>query len=738
MAGQIVYTDVAEGANLGGQLFAGKKFWVAQRVPTRPRYLELIRSNGGEVVLLEKRADYLIADHLHRNCPLGSLSYTFILRSLENGELADPEAYRAGPAAGSVREVGSISRPTKVGRAVYTADEDRILYKWVRDHERQGGSASGNQIYKQLEVKHPRHTWQSWRDRYLKTLRNRAPAGLNVPENAPPSPPSDQSAERIPPARPVPKKDKQPAQTRPATQGERSRVSAETKVPPSVDAYTIDDFEKIFGTEDWEELYANAKIIQEIGVKDYIEAWQSWAKGTPNTAEQWRQYFEKVVLPQWLQDESPKKRGIESRVAKRHGRGPEAGEDVEEEGENGDVKETSAKIPSAAGPSTQTPKRKREQSATRRYELQKMPLPSSAARSSTITQNTPDYIRNAHEKIMKRIFDGDQFNEMPEESQPPKKQKLDHALRETEGEKHKSPGTQNQPVESSSEASSQELGATAEEQAQAGGMEDEVEDDDVDAQNITHSVEEVQYPDLERLATPTGNVELEPPSSSNFPSNTPTPRAPRQRSNAFDTQAILSSPSQSQAFHFAPLPRPAELRDASHDPASLSSDLGHQDSEASTTHSLQEFRRSLNADEDDPSSLPQGVAPLPRPARELSLTPSDTDSNDSGDPDPPLDPAELDEFFEEQKAQGFSDEEITAALRHTRCRPELAIMVLEAWKENGPLPDTRGVWSREDDGNVEGGDGVVLARLGVKHSMEGWGGVTERLRFLDMWRGGER
>jgi hypothetical protein len=38
MAAAVVY----DGAGSGGTLFEGKKFWVAQRVPSRSRWLELI------------------------------------------------------------------------------------------------------------------------------------------------------------------------------------------------------------------------------------------------------------------------------------------------------------------------------------------------------------------------------------------------------------------------------------------------------------------------------------------------------------------------------------------------------------------------------------------------------------------------------------------------------------------------------------------------------------------------
>lgn len=152
MAAPIVYDNVAEGADLHGELFAGKKFWVAQRVPSRNRYLHSIKSNGGVVVLSEKKADYLIADHCRRDCPPGSISYTFIEESIKNGEIATPEDHRAGPQVGETREAGSV-RPAKGTRAMYTAEEDVILYKWVRDNGGEHGSAMGNEIYKQLEKK---------------------------------------------------------------------------------------------------------------------------------------------------------------------------------------------------------------------------------------------------------------------------------------------------------------------------------------------------------------------------------------------------------------------------------------------------------------------------------------------------------------------------------------------------------------------------------------------------------
>lgn len=152
MAAPTVYSDVAADANLAGQLFDGIKFFVVQRCPFRSHYLETIKNNGGQVVSLEKHSDYVIADHLRKDAPPGSISYEFIDHSVREGALARPEAYPAGPPAGGVRDAGS-SRPTKAGRAAYTADEDRILYEWVRNAEEQGGGVVGNEIYKQLQLK---------------------------------------------------------------------------------------------------------------------------------------------------------------------------------------------------------------------------------------------------------------------------------------------------------------------------------------------------------------------------------------------------------------------------------------------------------------------------------------------------------------------------------------------------------------------------------------------------------
>jgi hypothetical protein len=166
MAAPTVYTDVAEDFEVGGKLFAGKKFFVLQRVPTRNGLLDDIRANGGEIVSLESKADYMIADHYRRDCPPGTISYEFVTKSIREGELQDPEDHLAGPRVGEPREPGAINRPTKGTRRAYTAEEDRILYKWVRDAESLGGHLGGNEIYKQLEAKVCANQQECWRAPY--------------------------------------------------------------------------------------------------------------------------------------------------------------------------------------------------------------------------------------------------------------------------------------------------------------------------------------------------------------------------------------------------------------------------------------------------------------------------------------------------------------------------------------------------------------------------------------------
>jgi hypothetical protein len=103
-------------------------------------------------VKLEKLADIVIADHAKsKDCPPGSISWTFIDKSVTKGRLENKEDHRAGPEAHVVREVGSRQLP-RSGRTPFTAKDDHDLLLWVIKAERKGISVKGNDLYKQLET----------------------------------------------------------------------------------------------------------------------------------------------------------------------------------------------------------------------------------------------------------------------------------------------------------------------------------------------------------------------------------------------------------------------------------------------------------------------------------------------------------------------------------------------------------------------------------------------------------
>ncbi|QDS72280.1 hypothetical protein FKW77_006474 [Venturia effusa] len=160
-------------------MFAQTTFWIAQRVPSRTHYVSVVKSHKGNVTGLEKNADILIADHVRpRDAPPGALSYRFLEECETQGRLLSREertAHECGPKPGSVREVADASRASKAHRTAFTPADDDAIREWVKDAVRRGESHGGNEIWKDLERQNNRHTWQSWRDRWVKKLRDQMP-----------------------------------------------------------------------------------------------------------------------------------------------------------------------------------------------------------------------------------------------------------------------------------------------------------------------------------------------------------------------------------------------------------------------------------------------------------------------------------------------------------------------------------------------------------------------------------
>ncbi|KAH7056883.1 hypothetical protein B0J12DRAFT_737720 [Macrophomina phaseolina] len=304
----LVIDNVRAEPPVKGDLFAGKKFWMALRVPMRSDFIKRVTYNGGEVVQLEKHADYLIVDGARKDVPPGGITFQFIEQCIKRGELLDPEQYRKGPPVGSVREIGS-TQSTRRGRVPFTAQDDIELYTWVKGCELKGIPVKGNEIYKDLERKNSRHPWQSWRARYVDHLVQKPPKTVSA--NPPPSPPSDPQPSRS--SRQVESEKKnarKSPEVRISSKGKQRRVSPSPSPPPSPvhrpktppssrkehDHSSLSDF--TLGEFDY--LLSQGDYVMEIPYGRLKEAWATWANANPvHSAEEWSSLFDAYVKPIW-------------------------------------------------------------------------------------------------------------------------------------------------------------------------------------------------------------------------------------------------------------------------------------------------------------------------------------------------------------------------------------------------------------------------------------------------------
>ncbi|KAH9820449.1 Rap1 Myb domain [Teratosphaeria destructans] len=332
----VVVTGASNATPAMEGVFTGLGFFLVQRLPMRSSYIDKIQANGGRVVKLEAQADHIVADHVRRDCPPGSISYTFIDNALRHGVLPDPEEHAAGPAKGMVRDVGSVI-PGKSTRTPFSKEDDRELWLWVECARRAGGQVKGNDIYKQLEARNPRHTFQAWRDRYIKKLIDRPPDGVDVESISA----GLDEAERKAYVRPNAAERKRKAEISAhaeaagfklprASQGatlKKRKVKGEEN---GTGGHAHADSRKgpvanhnVFGTEEFDVLMQTASDIEQLDPEQAETAWQAWAdamKGQlkPHSAEAWRAYWEAEVGPEYRRRKLAKKeRRRQARQARR-------------------------------------------------------------------------------------------------------------------------------------------------------------------------------------------------------------------------------------------------------------------------------------------------------------------------------------------------------------------------------------------------------------------------------------
>ena len=181
----VVLSELAPDAQTTGTLFRGQKIWFSFGCPMRARFIAEVkvraksqvqaspshtsrrtearssRSRGPQTSALpmtSRKVVRLPGGRLEEasRCPARaktlsySYSWKYIDRSLQSGRLENIEDYAIGPPKGAVREIGSLNRPSKSTRTAYTAEDERALTEWVRDHGAAG--ESGNTVFQGLQL----------------------------------------------------------------------------------------------------------------------------------------------------------------------------------------------------------------------------------------------------------------------------------------------------------------------------------------------------------------------------------------------------------------------------------------------------------------------------------------------------------------------------------------------------------------------------------------------------------
>ena len=171
MASHIVYEGVARSRDANDDeqtLFAGQKLWFSHAIPQRKWLIENARLNGAVIVDRDADADVRLVDHAKKNNAPGTHSYRYVEQSIRNSALEDLAPHAVGASSYASRPVGSTITAPKSGRTSYTPEDDQYLWNWMMPFMDRGGAWKGNEIFKQLEATNPRHTFQSWRDRWIK------------------------------------------------------------------------------------------------------------------------------------------------------------------------------------------------------------------------------------------------------------------------------------------------------------------------------------------------------------------------------------------------------------------------------------------------------------------------------------------------------------------------------------------------------------------------------------------
>ncbi|KAL8762086.1 MAG: hypothetical protein Q9184_001858 [Pyrenodesmia sp. 2 TL-2023] len=755
---QIIYTEVTDAEGIKGTLFQDVKFWLSQKVPQRNRFIEEVKANGGDITPLEKEADVRIVDHAKKEQFPGTYSYTYIEASVRNGMLEDLEKHAVGPPVGTLRQVGSTIQPPKSSRTKFTSDDDHVLVNWVVGIEQSGGATSGNEIYKQLEAKNPRHTWQSWRDRWVKTLKD-LPRSAFMSQDAPPTPPAEHSAEAKQPLRPV-----TPQKARP----------------------------KPFSKVDAEDLLSRGKSIIAILPENADEAWSAWAKSRDNpedhSAKEWQDLWERSMRPMYLKRRAESTTGLSETQST--AKPLTTGEEQPEQQETSalPVRMSPSKEPLTAGNVSRSPTYQPESptnysKAAPTDEQSMNPIVKSIGGASD-SRHTP------RSPLKRKRLASEEVVEVPSSSPPekfksPKRKRMNdvesrlNGIASTHLQARVEPTAREIPdtyaIDNPANANTADLGNYVE-------IEDDpsehMDEEDYDSEkpypvspelgrsptkfisdtprNIskTQAVFEEAVPEIDfGLASPEGGFGDEEEIENNG-----TPRAEHKtvEDGGYEDVEVFHSletdeEDDTDGIHSIRHPLPP---DSNPDPSSVSNSNSTPQSSPplpmSPEHSHSTTQALLNAETQqldyslpDPEGGWDAVLPPSSQSNPPPSSPPNLPSSSKPEPQqqappanrsPSPDPADqLDDFIDRHISLGYTDDAIHTALKCTNLDPDCSMEVLKAMKaDKGRVPrDMRRCWTEEDDRDLESVDARRIRRLEEKH---GKGALEARWTWLEDYR----
>jgi len=128
---------------------------------------------GGQVTNIASKADIILQDQENKIALSNSYSVKFIIDSYFWGELQNKDNYKiiskynisTNTLFDEIKYNKTSSRNSV--RIPFTKEDDTILISYINETKL---PTSGNTLYKDIEKKHPHHTWQSWRNRWVRIL----------------------------------------------------------------------------------------------------------------------------------------------------------------------------------------------------------------------------------------------------------------------------------------------------------------------------------------------------------------------------------------------------------------------------------------------------------------------------------------------------------------------------------------------------------------------------------------